>query len=59
MTDVADIIIIGSGASGAAAAWSLSKDNSLRIVCSTLLSVIQCLGPEQIFRPFNLRGFMF
>jgi choline dehydrogenase-like flavoprotein len=33
MTDVADIIIIGSGASGAAAAWSLSQDKSLRIVC--------------------------
>jgi choline dehydrogenase-like flavoprotein len=33
MNDVADIIIIGSGASGAAAAWSLSRDKSLRIVC--------------------------
>ena len=33
MTDVADIIIIGSGASGAAAVWSLSHDKSLRIVC--------------------------
>ena len=33
MNDVADIIIIGSGASGAVAAWSLSRDKSLRIVC--------------------------
>ena len=33
MIDCADIIIIGSGASGAAAAWSLSRDNSMRIVC--------------------------
>ena len=33
MSDAADIIIIGSGASGAAAAWSLSRDNSLRIIC--------------------------
>ena len=33
MIDEADIIIVGSGASGAAAAWSLSKDKSLRIVC--------------------------
>ena len=33
MSDAADVVIIGSGASGAAAAWSLSRDNSLRIVC--------------------------
>lgn len=33
MTDVADIVIVGSGASGAAAAWSLSRNRSLRIVC--------------------------
>ena len=34
MNDVADIIIIGSGASGAAAAWSLSHEiNLFRIVC--------------------------
>ena len=33
MPDVADIIIVGSGASGAAAAWSLSREKSLRIVC--------------------------
>ena len=33
MSDAADIIIIGSGASGAAAAWSLSRDKSLRIIC--------------------------
>ncbi|CAH2900167.1 MAG: Glucose-methanol-choline (GMC) oxidoreductase:NAD binding site [uncultured Paraburkholderia sp.] len=33
MKEVADIVIIGSGASGAAAAWSLSRDRSLRIVC--------------------------
>ena len=33
MDNVADIVIIGSGASGAAAAWSLSRDKSLRIVC--------------------------
>jgi choline dehydrogenase-like flavoprotein len=28
-----DIVIVGSGASGAAAAWSLSRNNSLRIIC--------------------------
>jgi len=33
MTEVADILIIGSGACGAAAAWSLSRDPSLKIVC--------------------------
>ncbi|MDB2435128.1 GMC family oxidoreductase [Alphaproteobacteria bacterium] len=33
MTNVADIIIVGSGACGAAAAWSLSQDRSMRIVC--------------------------
>jgi choline dehydrogenase-like flavoprotein len=31
--DPVDIVIVGSGASGAAAAWSLSRDPSLRIVC--------------------------
>lgn len=29
----ADVVIVGSGASGAAAAWSLSRAPSLRIVC--------------------------
>tara|TARA_B100000795_G_scaffold269117_1_gene257619 strand:+ start:735 stop:2345 length:1611 start_codon:yes stop_codon:yes gene_type:complete len=33
MSDSADIIIVGSGASGAAAAWSLSREGSLRILC--------------------------
>ena len=33
MKDYANIVIVGSGASGAAAAWSLSQDSSLRIVC--------------------------
>ena len=33
MNDGVDVIIVGSGASGAAAAWSLSRDKSLRIVC--------------------------
>lgn len=33
MKDVVDIVIVGSGASGAAAAWSLSRNRSLRIVC--------------------------
>ena len=33
MNDVVDIIIIGSGASGAPAVWSLSRDKSLQIVC--------------------------
>ncbi len=33
MKDSADIIVIGSGASGAAAAWSLSRNRSLRIIC--------------------------
>jgi len=28
-----DILIVGSGASGAAAAWSLSRDSSLKILC--------------------------
>ncbi|MBL4603161.1 MAG: GMC family oxidoreductase [Emcibacteraceae bacterium] len=28
-----DVVIVGSGASGAAAAWSLSRDANLRIVC--------------------------
>ena len=28
-----DVVIIGSGASGAAAAWRLSKDSSCRVVC--------------------------
>ena len=31
--DFADVVIVGSGASGAAAAWSLSRNTSLRIVC--------------------------
>lgn len=31
--DAADVVIVGSGASGAAAAWSLSRDPSLRVVC--------------------------
>ncbi|MBN3854489.1 GMC family oxidoreductase [Paraburkholderia sp. Ac-20340] len=33
MKDVADIVIVGSGASGAAAAWALSRSPGLRIVC--------------------------
>ncbi|WP_462163505.1 GMC family oxidoreductase [Pseudoalteromonas xiamenensis] len=33
MTLATDIVIVGSGASGAAAAWSLSQDKNLRIVC--------------------------
>lgn len=33
MKEVVDIVIVGSGASGAAAAWSLSRNRSLRIVC--------------------------
>lgn len=33
MSSEVDIVIIGSGASGAAAAWSLSRNNSWRIVC--------------------------
>lgn len=33
MKDVADIIIVGSGACGAAAAWSLSQKSKLKIVC--------------------------
>lgn len=33
MTEIVDIVIVGSGASGAAAAWSLSRNKSLRIVC--------------------------
>jgi choline dehydrogenase-like flavoprotein len=33
MADVVDILIIGSGASGAAAAWSLSRGRNLKIVC--------------------------
>ena len=41
MKEVADIVIIGSGASGAAAAWSLSLDRSLRIVCLEQGSVAQ------------------
>lgn len=32
-TDQVDVIIVGSGASGAAAAWSLSHQSGLRIVC--------------------------
>lgn len=28
-----DVVIVGSGASGAAAAWSLSRDTTLKIVC--------------------------
>ncbi|MQX38203.1 GMC family oxidoreductase [Roseospira navarrensis] len=31
--DPVDVVIVGSGASGAAAAWRLSRDRSLRIVC--------------------------
>lgn len=31
--DPVDVVIVGSGASGAAAAWSLSREPSLRIVC--------------------------
>jgi len=31
--DPVDVLIVGSGASGAAAAWSLSRDPSLRILC--------------------------
>jgi len=33
MKEVVDVVIVGSGASGAAAAWRLSKDKSLKIVC--------------------------
>lgn len=33
MREHVDIVIIGSGASGAAAAWSLSRDAALQIVC--------------------------
>lgn len=33
MSDAADIIIIGSGASGAAAAWSLSQIGAAKVVC--------------------------
>lgn len=33
MKEVFDIIIVGSGACGAAAAWSLSRDQSLKILC--------------------------
>lgn len=33
MLTEADIIIVGSGASGAAAAWRLSQNSSLKIVC--------------------------
>ncbi|MBP0600713.1 GMC family oxidoreductase [Herbaspirillum sp. LeCh32-8] len=33
MKEVADIVIVGSGASGAAAAWSLSRMPGVRIVC--------------------------
>lgn len=33
MKERADIVIVGSGASGAAAAWRLSRDTTLNIVC--------------------------
>lgn len=33
MTQDVDVVIVGSGASGAAAAWRLSKEKNLRIVC--------------------------
>ncbi len=33
MEEEADIVIVGSGASGAAAAWSLSQKKGLRIIC--------------------------
>ncbi|MDP4837174.1 MAG: GMC family oxidoreductase [Burkholderiales bacterium] len=33
MNESFDIVIVGSGASGAAAAWRLSEDHSLRIIC--------------------------
>lgn len=33
MREHADIVIVGSGASGAAAAWSLSRNKQLKIVC--------------------------
>jgi len=33
MKEVFDIVIVGSGASGAAAAWRLSRDQSFRILC--------------------------
>lgn len=33
MKEVFDIVIVGSGASGSAAAWRLSRDHSLRILC--------------------------
>ena len=41
MRDIADILIIGSGASGAAAAWSLSRNTSLRIICLEQGSVMR------------------
>lgn len=33
MENKVDVLIVGSGASGAAAAWSLSRDPSVRILC--------------------------
>jgi choline dehydrogenase-like flavoprotein len=33
MVDIADILIVGSGASGAAAAWSLSQVPGVKVVC--------------------------
>lgn len=44
MKETADIVIVGSGASGAAAAWSLSRNRSLRIVCLEQGSVTRPSG---------------
>lgn len=33
MKELFDVVIVGSGASGAAAAWHLSRDQSLKILC--------------------------
>lgn len=33
MKEEFDVVIVGSGASGAAAAWRFSRDNTLRVIC--------------------------
>lgn len=57
MKDVVDIIVVGAGASGAAAAWSLSRNKSLRIVCFEQGSVTRPLEYPSVSADWELSRF--